>query len=57
MAKKKIEDNVAAGAPAQPPRLRQLYDDAAVPRLQKEFDGYLERMLKKYPPTQKLGDD
>ncbi|MHC4729234.1 MAG: hypothetical protein ACYS6Z_01430 [Planctomycetota bacterium] len=37
--------------------LFKLKTDADWARFQKEFDGYLERMLKKHPPTQKLEMD
>jgi glycosyltransferase involved in cell wall biosynthesis len=37
--------------------LFKLKTDADWARLQREFDGYLEKMLKKYPPTQKLDAD
>lgn len=37
--------------------LFKLKTDADWARLQREFDGYLERMLQKYPPTQELGAD
>lgn len=37
MAKKKSTEAVVAGAVSSPPRLRQLYQDAAVPKLASEF--------------------
>jgi hypothetical protein len=37
--------------------LFKLKTDADWARLQREFDGYLEEMLKKHPPTQDLDDD
>ncbi|MHC5031022.1 MAG: hypothetical protein ACYTGU_09220 [Planctomycetota bacterium] len=37
--------------------LFKLKTDADWARLQGEFDGYLEKMLKKYPPTRKLDAD
>ena len=37
--------------------LLKLKTDADWARLQREFDGYLAKMLKKYPPTQKLESD
>jgi hypothetical protein len=37
--------------------LFKLKTDADWARLQREFDGYLERMLKRHPPTRKLEQD
>jgi len=37
MAKKKSSEAVVASAPASPPRLRQLYQEAAAPKLASEF--------------------
>jgi large subunit ribosomal protein L5 len=37
MAKKKIEEQTVAGAEAPTPRLKQLYHETVVPKLQKEF--------------------